>query len=737
MSVDLTILMRVKGRLREAHPALRSVFRAVESVPEGSRPRVEVLLLVAAPERDEVAAGDLEYLREHWGDAARVAASGLADRGLQWREGVRGARGGLVCLMDDHDHVGANWFASAARCLEGAGGEAIVHPELVLWFGADQGLCRQRASTDPAFCRDALFLGPVWHPLVLARRELLLRHPYGATGLADSFGSGDWDFACATLAEGIAHVVAKETVCFVRRLPAPLRETWAPLPIARPSPFFDRPAPPPGTAAEPPREPAQKRGILGVLYRPLYHTVKPIAKRYPRWNRLGVQIADAFRGFVRAGENSGTRFPSWFLDEWRRIHDVEPDLFPEDEDVQSLRVEEVRAPDMERRYRDLTAAFGTDVSHVLMVPWIRRGGADLTALNYLRALVELGTPGSVVLLCTEDAVSEWRDRVPEQVRFVEWPGDGLDELESEHLLARLLLQLRPAVIHNVNSGLAWQVFSHFGGALRQRALLFGSTFCTDLTDTGRSVGYPVTHFRYSFRHLTATFSDSAAHTDELAARFAFDRAKMLVHYQPVAGQGRDASLPADAGRSGRKGSLQVLWAGRLDRQKRPDILAAIARACADAAVHFHVYGASMLDGGYDARLRSLPNLTRYGEYDRFASLPLERFDLYLYTSEWDGLPNVLLESAAAGLPILAPAVGGIPELVRDGETGFLVPAFDDIASFANRIAALAADRSPLGSVAEGALQLVASRHSWARFLERLREAPGYLSGITEPVGPSG
>ena len=55
-------------------------------------------------------------------------------------------------------------------------------------------------------------------------------------------------------------------------------------------------------------------------------------------------------------------------------------------------------------------------------------------------------------------------------------------------------------------------------------------------------------------------------------------------------------------------------------------------------------------------------------------------DVFVMSSAWEGLPNVVMEAMAAGLPVVSTNVGGVAELVEDPGTGALVPASDAGAS---------------------------------------------------------
>jgi glycosyltransferase involved in cell wall biosynthesis len=88
---------------------------------------------------------------------------------------------------------------------------------------------------------------------------------------------------------------------------------------------------------------------------------------------------------------------------------------------------------------------------------------------------------------------------------------------------------------------------------------------------------------------------------------------------------------------------------------------------------------------------------------------LRRADAFVLNSRYEGLPHVVLEAFAAGLPVVATAVGGTPELVRDGESGLLIPP-DDIARLRAAIQAVLEDWALRQRLRRGS-QAALARHS--------------------------
>jgi glycosyltransferase involved in cell wall biosynthesis len=172
---------------------------------------------------------------------------------------------------------------------------------------------------------------------------------------------------------------------------------------------------------------------------------------------------------------------------------------------------------------------------------------------------------------------------------------------------------------------------------------------------------------------------------------------------------------------------KILWASRLCEEKRPDLLVQIASQLKRLmpALHICAFGSADPNSDWINLLADTPGLEYYGPFNGFDSLQPEGFDAFLYTSSFDGLPNVVLEAMGWGLPVIAPDVGGISEAVRDGETGFLIPDHGDddrlIAAYVAAIQRLYQDWARTRAMAEAGRALVAQRHNRTAHKERIRQ----------------
>jgi glycosyltransferase involved in cell wall biosynthesis len=89
---------------------------------------------------------------------------------------------------------------------------------------------------------------------------------------------------------------------------------------------------------------------------------------------------------------------------------------------------------------------------------------------------------------------------------------------------------------------------------------------------------------------------------------------------------------------------------------------------------------------------------------------LSALDAFAFASRMEGLPLGALEAMAAGLPVVATAVGGLPGLIAEGVNGFLVPPGDEVALRA-RLQALREDQAAARSVGARGQAHVSTRHS--------------------------
>ena len=111
---------------------------------------------------------------------------------------------------------------------------------------------------------------------------------------------------------------------------------------------------------------------------------------------------------------------------------------------------------------------------------------------------------------------------------------------------------------------------------------------------------------------------------------------------------------------------RVLYVGNLLPVKGPTILARAATQLQDCDVIFVGDGPEKIAAGHVVGARPHDQIPLW----------MNACDVLCLPSLNEGLPNVALEAMACGLPVVASHVGGVPEIVRDGVNGFLVPPSD-------------------------------------------------------------
>jgi glycosyltransferase involved in cell wall biosynthesis len=179
------------------------------------------------------------------------------------------------------------------------------------------------------------------------------------------------------------------------------------------------------------------------------------------------------------------------------------------------------------------------------------------------------------------------------------------------------------------------------------------------------------------------------------------------------------------------GAPVLLGVGRMAAKKGFGVLAAALPALLEAEPRLHV----VLAGGGDLLPELAAATERWrervhlpGAVDRDTLPDLYRAaDLFVLPAvhdrqgNVDGLPNVILEAMATGLPVVASRISGIPLAVEDGRTGLLVPE-RDAAALAAALRRLLADGDAARAMGERGRRKAESELTWEVIAARHREA---------------
>ncbi|PZX13452.1 glycosyltransferase involved in cell wall biosynthesis [Palleronia aestuarii] len=263
--------------------------------------------------------------------------------------------------------------------------------------------------------------------------------------------------------------------------------------------------------------------------------------------------------------------------------------------------------------------------------------------------------------------------------------------------ARLAWRTRPAGL----KGSLWQIFYFLeagvlAARLKEKGVVhlhnhFGNSSCSVAMLASEMSGVP---FSYTMHGPMEFFEPQTWRIDAKVARAAF--VACISHYARAQGMifadqshwermrivhcGVDPALYDGAERSGP--GKTILFVGRLAAIKGVALLldAVAALAPDHPDLRLTLVGDGPDRAGLEARARDLgiAEAVTFTGYLGQAEVAehLARADIFALPSFAEGVPVVLMEAMAARLPVVAPRVAGVPELVADGEAGFVVPPGD-------------------------------------------------------------
>lgn len=331
---------------------------------------------------------------------------------------------------------------------------------------------------------------------------------------------------------------------------------------------------------------------------------------------------------------------------------------------------------------------------MLIVQSLRVGGAEMMVENLAYALMAMGCVVLVVVLQPGETIITSRMRGHGVVPVVMGKKPGMD-LKLIGRLADVMRDFQPDVVHSHLPIL------HYVVPAAERAGV------TNMVHTLHSVASKETRSKLKaafYGHLYRKGIVRPVALGEITAESIVERYRVNRESIAIVPNGIDLSLYRCNRDYAVEGTMEVAHVGRFEGAKNHALIVECAKLLKerDIPVRFHLYGVGSLFNEMKNRVEKFQLYDVIFFHGLVDDVPrvLAQADAFIFPSLYEGMPMVLVEAMASGLPIVSSKVGGIPDMVDDGESAILS---DLIASeFADALQSLFSDaslRKRIGSAA--------------------------------------
>ncbi len=242
--------------------------------------------------------------------------------------------------------------------------------------------------------------------------------------------------------------------------------------------------------------------------------------------------------------------------------------------------------------------------------------------------------------------------------------------------------------------------------------------------------------RRELGHADAVTVVSGAIADTLVGDYGVERSRLRIVPNGAEPPEEDAERPLARELRARlgAGALRPLWvcAGRLEEQKGQHVLLDAVAKLASRGLEFRLAlaGEGSRRAALEAQAASLGLSSRVeflGRVDAIGPLLLAA-DAVALPSLWEGLPLTLLEALARGRPVVASAVGGVPEVIEHGVSGLLVPP-GNACALAEALEQLHRKPDTALRIGGAGARKVHEQYTWARVVEQFEAVYDEVLGL--------
>jgi glycosyltransferase involved in cell wall biosynthesis len=611
-------------------------------------------------------------------DEQKVIEVSNGSLGLSRNDGIALARGDYIFLADADDLISTNYFSATLIQAAESSKETIFFPEYLFAFGDNYHITHYSDLDRVGIL--ALLKHHPYISRVCAHRSLFDQVKFSDSRLSQGHAYEDWHFNCQAVAAGYDIKTVPGIILFYRQRAGSLLRSADALSSRQiaPSKLFE-----PARFIELHADWEARRSRVAV------NDVSASELRDDTLKRSDIQVEFELAGKLEPeitlakfkgvpfwfNHQNGTRAGQVYLDAARIIN-------------------------------------GCDFSDVFFFPFLSKGGAEKYVLQVIRAIVQLNPCAEILLICGENynGVSAEGD-LPVNVTVLNLSVlDPYLSMDDRCLVAlKAIERLAPTTrLHFLSSVFGVTLVQRYSQLLKPYRCFFYRFNNVEKVKDGRLVVAfsPLDFIKTYIDLFEGIICDSAVMRDrDLAVVPQYAHKWHVLH----------AHVPSFARppkNTDKHGTVRVLWASRFDEQKRPELLPLIAAELRDRSLDIQIdaFGFSVFTEASQQDHSLQPELKYCGPFQGFFNLPLESYDLFLYTSWNDGVPNVILEAGAAGLPVIAPDVGGISEVIINGETGMLLPSLEsdqDMAkSYVNALQQMVGDPTLAPRLADGFTSLL-------------------------------